>query len=121
MSKKVQFKGGWWAEIKTEFEYGSDSRIAGVWTFLDTPEKFTDACNATLEESVITAHVPDPAGNAIPYAKDIWPRVNGRIARRVLQEARTSWANWQDDTDPKDMQASSEDTPQESPSEQISA
>jgi hypothetical protein len=113
VSRRINFKGGWWADVRTAWPYGADTKIAGVWAFVDNDEKFQAACLVTLAESVTNAHLPDIEGNALPYATDMWSVVNGKIARHLLKVTREGWAKWQEDIDPKDTSATSDASPQE--------
>lgn len=113
MTKKITFPGGWWAELKTAWSYGSDMKIASAWTFTDAEEKFQRACVTTLEESIVAAHLPDAEGNAIAFGSDMWAQIDGRIGRRLLREARDLWGKWQEEADPKDTKDSSAASPQE--------
>lgn len=112
MSKKVTFPGGWWAELKTAWSYGSDMKIAAAWTFTDGEEKFERACLTTLQECITSAHLPDADGNAIAFGPEMWSRIDGRIGRKLLVESREAWSKWQEDSDPKDTKGSSDASPQ---------
>lgn len=113
MTRRITFKGGWWADLRTAWPYGSDTKIAGAWAFVDNNEKFQAACLLTLSESITAAHVPDIDGNALPFEPDMWSVVDGKIARHLLKLARDGWAKWQEDIDPKDTSATSDASPQE--------
>ena len=99
---KMTFPGGWWADVRTAWPYGADTRIAGAWGFSDDPEAFEQACRLTLQESVTAAHLPDVDGNALPFGPEMWDAVDGRIGRKILTECRKRWGAWQKDADPKD-------------------
>lgn len=100
--KRMEFKGGWWADVRTAWSYGADSRIAGAWAYADNGEGFQNAAIITLQESVINAHLPDTDGNVVPFGPDMWETVNGKIGRKILIACRDSWGAWQADSDPKD-------------------
>lgn len=100
--QKITFKGGWWAEVKTEWSYGSDMKIAGAWLHIDESEKFERACRTTLIESVTNANLPDIEGNVVPFSPSMWDQVSGKIARKILMVCRDNWGRWQEDSDPKD-------------------
>ncbi len=113
MTKKITFKGGWWADMRESWSYGSDSKIAGAWAFADDAENFGKATVIHLQESVIAAHLPDTDGNAIPFSAEMWPQVDGRIARHLLRVSRDMWREWQQDMDPKDIGQTSSASPQD--------
>lgn len=102
MSKKITFKGGWWAELRTRWSYEADTKIAGAWTFTTDQTSLERACTVTLEESVINAHLPDENGEPLSFSHDMYGKVDGRIGRKLLAECRGLWMAWQEDTDPKD-------------------
>lgn len=102
MTARISFKGGWWADVRTEWPYGADTRIAGAWAFTDDPEAFENACRVTLVESVVDANLPDVDGNAIPFSPAMWDTVSGRIGRKLLAECQGRWSKWHTDADPKD-------------------
>lgn len=102
MTERIQYKGGWWADVRTAWPYGADTRIGGAWGFTETPEAFENACRVTLVESVTDANLPDVDGNAIPFGPEMWDKVDGRIGRRLLRECQTRWGAWQKDADPND-------------------
>lgn len=104
MTKKVTFKGGWWAEIRTRWPYEADTKIAGAWTFTNDQASLERACTVTLQESIINANLPDEKGEAIPFSSDMFGKIDGRIGRKLLTECRTLWTAWQEDTDPKDTE-----------------
>ena len=101
-TQRLTFPGGWWADVRTEWPYGADTRIAGAMVFTDDPAAFENSQRVMLIESVPAAHVPDLDGNAVDYGPEMWERVNGRIGRAILRRARLNWGKWQTDADPND-------------------
>lgn len=99
---RMTFKGGWWADVRQEWPYGADTRIAGAWAFTGDAEAFEEACRVTLRESVTDANLPGLDGSALPFGPDVWESVDGRIGRAILRRARADWGKWQKDADPND-------------------
>lgn len=111
---RIDFKGGWWADVKDAWSYGSDARIAGAWAFADTPETYASAATVTLVECVTGGHLPGPDGAALPFSAEMWEQVDGRIGRRLLRECRDRWGRWQREADPFDTGTSSDESLPES-------
>lgn len=100
---RITFKGGWWADVRTEWSYGADARVAAAQLFQrDDAESFENAQRVLLVESVEAAHIPDLEGNAVAFGPEMWGSVNGRIGRAILKKCRANWAAWQKDADPND-------------------
>ena len=111
-TERMTFKGGWWADVRTEWPYGADTRIAGAWLALGPApegEDWEKACRVTLQQSVTDAMVPDLEGNALPFGPDVWDACDGRIGRAILRRARKSWGAWQRASDPEASGQSSPD------------
>lgn len=116
-TERLTFKGGWWADIRTQWPYGADSKIAGALLFTDDPESFENGQRITLQQSVTAANLPDLEGNAIPFdPESMWDLVDGRVGRKVLARCRLNWGKWQKDADPNDDGPSSPESPPEPPS-----
>lgn len=114
-TKRIEFPGGWWAELRTAWSYGADSRIATGWGFAEGAEGFEKACITTLNESVVEAKLPDIHGVPVVFGPEMWAAVDGRIARKILRTCRDLWGEWQEESDPKDTGRRSSESPQESP------
>ena len=110
-TERLTFKGGWWADIRQQWPYGADTKIAGAWGFTDDPEAFENASRVTLQQSVTDAHVPDIDGNAIPFGPDAWETCDGRIGRAILKKCRLNWAAWQKGADPNASAETSSGSP----------
>lgn len=113
--RRIEFSGGWWADIRTAWSYEQDANIAGAWGFVDSADGFQKACLVTLRESVIDAKLPDTDGKEVAFGQDMWATVDGRIGRKIFRTCREDWGKWQEDTDPKDTSASSSESQQASP------
>ena len=116
-SRRMEFKGGWWADIRTAWSYSQDAAMAGAWTFADDADAFTKAALVTMEMSVIDARLPDTDGKELPFDSSIWSKVDGRIGRKIFLACREEWNKWQVDTDPKDGSSRSSGSLPESPPE----
>lgn len=112
-TERLTFKGGWWADIRTQWPYGADAKVAGALLFTDDAESFENGQRVLLQQSVTDAHVPDLDGNAVAFGPEMWETVGGRIGRRILTRARLNWGKWQKDADPNDDEPSSPASPPE--------
>lgn len=99
---RMTFPGGWWADVRTAWPYGADTRMAAAWTYTEGAEDLERACRVTLQESVVAAHLPDVEGDAIEFSPEMWDSVDGRLGRRILNECRRRWMVWTKDADPND-------------------
>lgn len=99
---RMTFPGGWWADIRTVWPYGADTRMAAAWMFTEGADDFEQACRVTLQESVVAAHLPDVNGDVVEFGPEMWETVEGRVGRRVLRECRKRWAEYAKDADPND-------------------
>ncbi len=111
MTERLTFKGGWWADVRTEWSYGDDTAIAAALLFTDDPEAFENSQRILLQRSVPAAHVPDLDGNPVDFGPEMWETVNGQVGRAILRRIRRNWGEWQKDADPNDDGASSPASP----------
>lgn len=109
---RLTMPGGWWADIRTEFSYGADARIAAAALFTDDAESFENSQRVLLQQAVAAAHLPDIDGNAVEFGPEMWDVVDGRKGRKVLAECRKRWADWLKDADPNDTSETSPASPQ---------
>ena len=106
-TERMTFKGGWWADVRTQWPYGADQKIAGAMLFTDDAESFENGQRVLLQQSVTAGHLPDIDGNAVEFGPEMWETVDGRIGRAVLKRIRRLWGDWQKDADPNDDEPSS--------------
>lgn len=105
----------WWADVRTEWPYGADAKVAGALLFTEDPESFENGQRVLLQQSVTDAHVPDLAGNPLPFGPDVWEECDGQVGRRILTACRRNWGQWQKDADPNDTSESSDASPSPAP------
>ena len=101
-TERLTIKGGWWADIRTQWPYGADAKVAGALLFTDDAESFENGQRVLLQQSVTAAHVPDLEGNAVEFGPEMWETVDGRIGRSILKRCRQNWGKWSKDADPND-------------------